>query len=385
MTAGAARLKELMAVANDGTGEKRRTLLREITDIIAATPTRFTPTEMQQIDTLMCGIVDEVETRQRQTLAETFADALTAPKGLMRLLALDEISVADPVLKRSRALSEDDLVEIVRQRGPDHMRAILKRRHLPEKLTAELVERGDEETLIALAENAGARFSRETMANIVARARVMKPLQKPMVERFDLPAQSLTKMYFFCPAPLKMEILKRSDLLDPALIDDAVTSNRGKIAKGAAREAAPDIAAAYQFIQEQADNGEIDEAFLVDLVKAKRHGAFLLAFAYLAGVDPETGRAILKDRTGEPLAIACRSAGFEKPTFELILTSMLQSDDKDFTPPRIVDLYLKVPPEAAERVMRFWRVSAHAPASVQNETPARRRPKLHELGMRAVS
>ena len=92
----------------------------------------------------------------------------------------------------------------------------------------------------------------------------------------------------------------------------------------------------------------------------------------------------MKDRTGEPLAVACRAAGFDKATFELILTSMLQGDDKDFTPPRIVDLYLKVPPEAAERVMRFWRVSANAPASASDDKPAGRRPKLHELGLRAA-
>ena len=155
MTAGMSRLKELIEVAKQGSSDKRRDLLRDITDVFMAAPDRYTSTEMQHFDVIMSRVTEQVEVALRKEIAEKLADQPMAPKGLVRQLALDEISVAEPILSRSEVLSEDDLVRVVRQRGQDHMKAITKRRQVPEKLTAELVERGSEDVLVALAENKG--------------------------------------------------------------------------------------------------------------------------------------------------------------------------------------------------------------------------------------
>ena len=236
----------------------------------------------------------------------------TLPQGLIRQLARDEISVAEPVLKRSDALTEEDLLGIVRQRGQDHMRAISKRRNVPEKLTAELVERGGEDVLVSLAENQGAKFDDSSMEKMVGHARSMKSLQKPMTDRFDLPPKLLTKMYFFVSSALKKEILKRSDMLDPALIDEAVNANRKKILKEAVRDAQSEVANARQFIKEKAAANQINEALLKELIEMKRSTEFLFAFSHVVGIDTSTAQAILKDRTWESLAIASRAAGLER-------------------------------------------------------------------------
>ena len=75
------------------------------------------------------------------------------------------------------------------------------------------------------------------MEKMVDHARNIKPLQKPMTERFDLPPKLLTTMYFYVSSALKKEILKRSDHLDPSLIDEAVNNNRKKILTEAVRDA----------------------------------------------------------------------------------------------------------------------------------------------------
>ena len=50
---------------------------------------------------------------------------------------------------------------------------------------------------------------------------------------------------------------------------------------------------------------------------------------------------------------------------------------------RILDLYLKIPQEAAERVMRFWRVRAQA-AAAATAKPAGK-PKLHDIADRMAA
>ena len=368
MPAGTSRLKELIAVAKEGSSDKRRDLLREITDVFMAQPDRYTSTELQHFDIIMSRVTEQVESELRREIAEKLADVPTAPRGLINQLAHDEISVAEPVLRRSQALTEEDLVRIVRQRGQDHMKAITKRREVPASVTEELVERGGKDVLISLAENQGAQMKPATMDKMVVHSRNIRGLQKPMMERFDLPPQLLTQMYFFVSSALKKEILKRSDMLDPALIDEAVSENRKKILTGAMRSVKAEIGEAHQFIKDKISVNAINESLLKELIDMRRSTEFLLAFSHYIGVDSSTAQALLKDKTWESLAIACRAAGLERPTFAKIVFGMQKNHDEQNKALRILDLYLKIPQDAAERVMRFWRVRTQAAAAVTQKS-----------------
>lgn len=386
MAGSTSRLKQLIAVAKEGSSEKRRDLLRDITDVFMAQPERYTSSEMQHFDVIMSRVTEQVEISLRREIAEKLADVPTAPRGLVKQLANDEISVAEPVLRRSQALTEDDLVRIVRQRGQAHMKAITKRKEVPASVTSELVERGGEEVLVSLAQNQGAKFEAGAMEKMVDHSRKLKSLQKPMTDRFDLPPQLLTQMYFFVSSALKKEILKRSDMLDPALIDEAVKSNRKKILTEAVRDVKSEVASARSFIQEKIRANAINEALLKELIEMRRSTEFLLAFSHHIGIDTSTAQAILKDRSWESLAIACRAAGLERPTFAKIVFGMQKSEKEQNKALRILDLYLKIPQDAAERVMRFWRVRAQAAAATaQRDSKNAGKTKLHEVGERAAA
>jgi uncharacterized protein (DUF2336 family) len=361
------RLKQLIDVAREGSTEKRADLLREITDVFMAAPDRYTSTEMQHFDVILSKVTESVEIALRAEIAEKLADTPNAPKNLIRQLAHDEILVAQPVLERSAALTEDDLIRVIRQRTQDHMKAISRRREVPETVSAELVDRGDKEVLVTLAENKGAKFSGETMTKLVDHSRTLPDLQTPLAERYDLPPHLLTQMYFFVSSALKREILKRSDLLDPALIDEAIEGNRAKIMKQAVEHAQNDFSSARKYVEDKIKAGLLNESLLKELVESRRSTEFLLAFAHHVGVDTSTAQRILQDKSFESLAIACRAAGLERSTFAKIVFGVQRGEDEQQKALRILDLYLKVPQEAAERVMRFWRV--------RTETPAVEKPK----------
>lgn len=356
------RLKQLIDVAREGSTEKRADLLREITDVFMAAPDRYTSAEMQHFDVILSKVTESVEIALRVEIAEKLADTPNAPRNLVRQLAHDEIMVAQPILERSPALSEEDLIRVIRQRTQDHMKAISRRRDVSPTISAELVERGDKDVLMTLAENQRARFANETMTKLVEHSRSIPELQTPLTERYDLPANLLTQMYFFVSSALKREILKRSDLLDPALIDEAIEGNRAKILEQAVAGAQSDVAAAQRFIEDKIAAGLLNESMLKELIEGRRSTAFLLAFAHIAGVDPSTAQRILQDKSFESLAIASRAAGLERSTFAKIVFSLQQGDSEQQKALRMLDLYLKVPLEAAERVMRFWRVRAEASA-----------------------
>jgi uncharacterized protein (DUF2336 family) len=359
------RLKQLIEVAREGSTERRADLLREITDVFMSAPGRYTSIEMQHFDVILSKVTESVEIALRAEIAEKLADTPSAPKSLIRQLALDEFVVAQPILERSPALSEEDMIRVIRQRTQQHMMAIAKRREVPETVSAELVERGDRQVLTSLAENQGARFTGETMAKLVEQARAAPELHAPLSGRYDLPANLLTQMYFFVSSALKREILKRSDLLDPALIDAAIEGNRARILEQAVEGAQTDVAAAKKFVEDKVRANLLNETLLKELIDARRSTEFLFAFAHYVGVDASTAQRILQDKSFESLAIACRAAGLERSTFAKIVFGLQRSESEQPKALRILDLYLKVPPEAAERVMRFWRVRSEAAAAPQ--------------------
>ncbi len=377
---GVSRLKQLVDVAREGSTEKRADLLREITDVFMAAPDRYTSSEMQHFDVILSKVTESVEIALRAEIAEKLADVATAPRNLVRQLAHDEITIAQPILERSAALSEEDLIKVVRQRTQDHMKAITRRREVPEAVSAELVERGDKEVLVSLASNQGARFTGDTITRLVEHSRTISDLQTPLTERYDLPPNLLTQMYFFVSSALKREILKRSDLLDPALIDEAIESNRVRILKQAIDEADADVGEARKFVEAKIHANLLNESLLKDLIEHRRSTEFLLCFAHYVGVDPSTAQRILSDHSFESLAIACRAAGLERSTFAKFVFGLQRGIEDQQKSLRVLDLYLKVPQEAAERVMRFWRV--------RTEAVAAERPKpqgIHAIADRAAA
>ncbi len=358
----ASRLKELISVAKEGSSHKRRDLLREITDVFMISPDRYTSNEMQHFDVIMSRVTQNVEVALRSEIANKLADIPTAPRGLLKQLANDEFSVAEPILKRSAGLSEKDLTQIVRLRSQQHMKAIAKRSGLSETVTKEIVERGNKEVLVSLAKNKSAKIEQASLKKLVDHSRTITELQTPMTGRYDLAPQLLTQMYFFVSSALKKQILNRSDVLDPSLIDQSIKANRKKILSMVSSDVRVEVKEAQQFITDKIKANAINETLLKELIESRRATEFLLAFAHFVGVDSSTANRILQDHSWESLAIASRAVGLERATFAKIVFGLQNQKDEQNKGLRILDLYLKIPQDAAERVMRFWRVRAQAAA-----------------------
>ena len=76
------------------------------------------------VEDIYSYLLRDVEVRVRSTLSENLKDSQIVPRDIALSLANDVIAVAEPVLKSSQVLTDEDLVEIVQNQSSESRVAI---------------------------------------------------------------------------------------------------------------------------------------------------------------------------------------------------------------------------------------------------------------------
>ncbi|NEX93866.1 DUF2336 domain-containing protein [Caulobacter sp. 17J65-9] len=350
------KLVDLIALAKEDSSPRRRELLREVTDLFFTHQQPATEPEMQLFDSVLTQLSSEMEEQVRADLGLRFADAERAPRGLIRRLANDTLAVAEPILTRSTALTEEDLLEVVRKHGQGHLQAVSRRDHVSERVSDVIVERGDDQTLGVLLRNDGAELSRQASETVVDRAASNPDLQEAAINRGTLPPDLLNELYFVAEARLRQRILDENAKLDPAALEKALANGRRTVAaKDGALPADYDAAEAY--IRELRDAGELTPRVLARFLRSGGMTQFLVALAQLADIDFHTARHIVERQELDALAIVCKAADLDRALFLTYAVVLLSKEaDAMGRAQEYGKLYGDLPKETALRTIRFWRV-----------------------------
>jgi uncharacterized protein (DUF2336 family) len=361
-TATVSRLPDLIALAEEGSSEKRRALLRELTEHFFGASAR-TATEDNLYGAVLASLADDMESAVRAELSARFASAPDAPHALIRRLAHDEAAVAGAVLASSPVLSDEDLLGVVRKHGQDHLRAVSARASVSEAVSEVIVERGDDETLGTLLRNDGARLSRKSSEAAVERARANPTLHEAAVSRASLPPDLLNEMYFVVEARLRTRILEQNARMDPSLLETALAAGRARVATDDG--ALPtDYAACLAYVEELKAAGQLTPQMLARFLRSGGTTSFLIALAQLAEIDFHTARQIVDRRELDALAVVCKSADLDRALF-LTYAVVLLNDDGDAMAKAhsYARMYAELSREAAMRTLRFWRMRRGAAAA----------------------
>ncbi len=371
MTEQPSHLESLITLAREPSSEKRRELLRNITDIFMEKPESYSEVEIGHFGDIMSAVAAQMETEVRKELAQRMSHVEQAPRTLITQLAQDEIAVAEPVLQHSPVLQDEDLIEIVRRHSQDHLLAITGRRSLSVSVGDALVEHGDDAVLAGLVSNDGAELSRHAMETIVDRAENNTDLHEPLVSRRDLPPDLLNEMYFFVSRKIRQKILESNAKIDEKLLDEALAHSRRKWQQEDDKIQFGELTEAKKFVNKLIKYNELNERKLVELFNTRRFNEFMVAFAHLSDMDVRTVRRLMSDESCEGLAIACRALGFDRSTFSAFaLQPGMSNKNPANSAYKAVELYDQIPVETAQRTIRFWRVRKGAQASSSSSSPA---------------
>jgi uncharacterized protein (DUF2336 family) len=354
MSDPAPRFAKLAELSSQTSSEGRRELLRQVTEQLSS---QGGDGDFSSFDQLLTAVASDYSTQVRADLARLIAgnDAQFACSA--QLFALDEIAVAEPVLRHSRMLTEDTLLKVIAEKSQTHMLAVTGRREISERVSHALVEKGDDAVVTSLLKNDGARIAPHTFEAVALRAQDSVTLQAPLVQRGDVPADLLNELYVKVEKGLRQEILKKFNHLSEAEIEQAFNRSRGRLSKqyGALPE---DMAAANKRINAMARHGELQPAVLATLLRegAPSRTTFMAAFARLADVDFELIQRTVAGHDLDTLALLSRGTDFDRALF-VTLAINLDGKDRSLTAAEeFGKLYESVPVVAAQRALRFWKV-----------------------------
>ncbi len=355
MSDRAPRFSKLADLSRQTTSEGRRELLRQVTEHLSHGA--GSQTDIAAFDELLTSAAADYSVQVRADLARLIAtnDAQFACSA--QLFAMDEISVAEPVLRHSRVLTDETLMKVISEKGQTHMMAVTGRKDISERVSHALVEKGDDAVVTSLLKNSGAKIAPQTFEAVAQRAQDSVALQAPLVHRGDVPADLLNDLYTKVEKGLRQEILKKFNHLSEAEIEDAFHRSRDRLSKqyGAAPE---DLATSTKRVNAMARHGELQPPTLVSLLREGAPGrtAFMLAFAKLTDVDFELIQRTVAGHDLDTVALLCRGANFDRALF---VTLAINLDGKDRGLNAAEDfgkMYEAVPVMAAQRALRFWKV-----------------------------
>jgi uncharacterized protein (DUF2336 family) len=355
MAAVAPNFAILLDLAKETSSEKRRELLRQVTDVFLADGGARSEKEAAVFDEIVGHVAADLETAVRVELARKVA-ASQAPLGrTARRLALDVIEVARPVIEHSAALTETDILDVIHLKGQDHMMAVTRRPDIGENVSSALVERGGDNVVVSLLQNQTARMNRETFERVADRAEANPVLHAPFVRNRHVPLDLLNSVYVKVEKDLRREIMRKFHGVSPAELESALESSRNRLSS-AYGVLPDDFEQARTRINDLEKRGGLKPPVLVQLLRENQKTGFVLAFCKLVEMEFDTVNRLVESKDLDALAMLCRGAGFDRALFVTIALLVAGAEYGMSKAEAFGKLYEEVPVSAAQRALRFWKV-----------------------------
>lgn len=350
--------QSLLKLAQDRSVHGRRMLAGAVSDLFADGGSALSEREHALMIDILNKLVGEFERELRQDLAERLSDKADPPHDLVLMLANDEIEVARPILIRSGALQDIELIEIIHHRTLEHQLAIAMRSSVSEMVSDALVETGNADVVKTLLQNPNAKITEATMAYLVEEARRVDSYQEPLVRRKDLNPELAQRMYWGVSAALRAHMLDNFDI-DPRELDDELENAVLALLEGTRNEAAaakPAMDLAESLHQAKAVTPDL----LIQVLRQGEVALFEALFGRLSGISPPRLQRVIYEPGGQDLAIVCRALAIPKSNFSVIYTMVRRARPGHESLPaqavsQLMGYFDELEAAAAQQVLRQWR------------------------------
>jgi uncharacterized protein (DUF2336 family) len=170
----------------------RGRILRRLTDLFLIDSESYTFEQVAVFDDVISHLIEKIDRRLLVELSNRLAPLKNAPIKVIGTLARHaDMLVAGPLLEKSDALTDADLIEIADKdrRDPALLSTIAARPRLSEAITDILIRRGNAALNRKLIDRVDAPISESSFARMVTSLEKDKDLAAAIAKRADLPAE----------------------------------------------------------------------------------------------------------------------------------------------------------------------------------------------------
>lgn len=344
----------------------RSRLTRRLADIVCLPSSQISPQERWIVADVLDEIIRHAGADLRARIARRLADQAEAPAGLLRRLALDAYEVAEPILQSSHALTDFDMMEIAASGESRHRRALARREHVSEVVSAALVSASDPADIAVLLANPGARLAIQTVDRLLQMAASEPPVARALIKRAELrPAQALA-LFWECGHGERRAIMERF-AVGRAVLQDAAAD----VFPLAASEQPADelIGRALTYIERRQRNRKAAELSAFGSLEgaietAARSGLdpeLVSEMATLANIQRSLLERMLGDFGGETLAVLAKATGLSREHLMMLVSAAGRTEP---APQQARYVFDTLSVDKAQTVLRYWNWSLARPAAV---------------------
>jgi uncharacterized protein (DUF2336 family) len=256
-------------------------------------------------------LLDDPSPLVRRAMAEVFAHSMEAPAAIVQALALDQPSVALPILEHSPLLIDADLVDIVATGNGETQCAVARRTNLPASVCAAIAEVGTAAAALELIENVFAELAPFSWDRIVERHGHLAAIRESMLVLVDLPAATRVAL-----------VAKLSDTLAQFVVaKNWLSADRAERIAGEARDRSTvGIAASSQedmsgLIAHLRATSQLTAGLILRALLSGNLELFEAALAELSGLPRARVSSLLLDRGEASLVALLQRARLPASTF----------------------------------------------------------------------
>ena len=148
----------------------------------------LSPAERRIAEDIFRKLAKDVELRVREALASHLKNSPELPHDVAMALAKDVDSVSLPMIKFSEVLTDEDLIEIVRDQGATKQVAVAQRPSVSPRVADALVDTGNDKAVARLVANDGAKLTEKLLGRVMDEYEASDAVSDSLARRPNMPA-----------------------------------------------------------------------------------------------------------------------------------------------------------------------------------------------------
>ena len=304
---------ELTELATERTAGKRLELMNAITDMFITDRQDKSPSEVELFGEVFTRLLNDMDKDSKLLIAEKFAHVEDTHKSFAAALVYGDADIAAPMLKHSKAFSDDDLINVTNLATTEHRVAIAARINVSAIVTDNLIGHGEPIVLRTVCQNTTAHISSNGFNHMVKHNPDDGELLALLLQREDLP-QDIKMLLPHLGGGVLSAVERVADAHSKAEMRDLMDRSYQQRDAEHTEDNANENSSLDAVNEVRTGELSLDEA-VVQFANEMESDNLAQLIAEIGHVDVKYVCEIMSQSRGEPITVLCRSIEMSEQSF----------------------------------------------------------------------